>query len=279
MLMALKKLRSKNKRFTQYVVYSMVYTNIPKEGNKLNELMTIQNVRGYIKNGTAYLSLEDVARGLGFTEVAGSGNTVVKWSRVRGYLTDLNFIDTSGDGSQEVGKELFIPENIFYRLAMKAKNETAEKFQAKVADEILPSIRKHGMYVVDDLINDPDLAIKAFMALKEEREQKKLLEAKIEQDKPKVEFFDQVANSKDAIEIGQAAKVLNVGIGRNRLFEILRDKGILMANNIPYQKYIDAGYFRTIEQKFVKPDGITCINIKTLVYQKGLAYIRKLVTA
>ena len=98
--------------------------------------------------------------------------------------------------------------------------------------------------------------------------------------KPKEEFFDAVAESKDAIEIGKVAKVLNYpGIGRNKLFDILRKKKILMQNNIPYQKYIDCGYFRTIEQKYATPDGEIKISIKTLVYQKGVDYIRKLLGA
>ena len=93
---------------------------------------------------------------------------------------------------------------------------------------------------------------------------------------PKAEFFDAVTDSTDAIDIGSAAKVLNMGIGRNKLFLYLRRKGVLMGNNQPYQEYIDRGYFRVIEQKYTKPDGSTHINIKTVVYQKGLDYIRKL---
>jgi len=99
----------------------------------------------------------------------------------------------------------------------------------------------------------------------------------IETMKPKAEFFDAVADSKDAIDIGSTAKVLNMGIGRNRLFELLRNEGVLMHNNQPYQSFIDRGYFRTIEQKYTKPDGSTHIYIKTLVYQRGLDYIRKIV--
>lgn len=95
---------------------------------------------------------------------------------------------------------------------------------------------------------------------------------------PKAEFFDAVAESKDAIDLGSAAKVLNMGMGRNGLFDFMRENAILMPNNQPYQKYIDQGYFRTIEQKYTKPDGTTCINIKTLVYQKGLDFIRKQLT-
>ena len=97
--------------------------------------------------------------------------------------------------------------------------------------------------------------------------------------KPKSDFYDAVTGSADTIEIGEAAKVLAIkGLGRNNLFELLRQKGVLMQNNQPYQKYIDCGYFRTIESSFTKPDGTTHINIKTVVYQKGLDFIRKVVS-
>ena len=96
---------------------------------------------------------------------------------------------------------------------------------------------------------------------------------------PKADFFDQVTNSKDAIEMKEAAKVLNMpGIGRNNLFQILRDKKILMENNTPFQTFIDRGYFRVIESKWVTPEGETKINLKTVVYQKGLDFIRRTVT-
>lgn len=97
--------------------------------------------------------------------------------------------------------------------------------------------------------------------------------------KPKVDFFEAVTGSKDTIDIGTVAKVLNKKIGRNKLFEILRDKNILMASNMPYQKFIDCGYFRVIETKYNKPDGSTHIGFKTLVYQKGVNYINKLIGA
>ena len=78
--------------------------------------------------------------------------------------------------------------------------------------------------------------------------------------------------------MAEVAKVLKIkGYGRNNLFEFLRNKKILQRNNQPYQKYIDLGYFRVVETKFNKPNGDIGINIKTLVYQKGLEYIRKLV--
>lgn len=95
--------------------------------------------------------------------------------------------------------------------------------------------------------------------------------------KPKADFFDAVADSKSAIEMSQAAKVLGFGKGLNTLFKILREEGILRHNNEPKQEYIDRGYFRVVEQKFTKPNGEIEINIKTLVYQRGLDYIRKVI--
>ena len=95
---------------------------------------------------------------------------------------------------------------------------------------------------------------------------------------PAANFAYQLCSSKDTIEIGECAKVLNKNIGRNRLFEFLRNSNILQPNNIPYQKYIDAGYFRVIESKYVTPNGETKISLKTVVFQKGVAYINKLLS-
>lgn len=103
----------------------------------------ISGVSCYEQDGTAYLKLEDVARGLGFTQTK-NGLEYIRWETIDKYLRDLGF-------SQQVGKDSYIPENIFYRLAMKAKNETAEKFQALVADEIIPAIRKNGSYTMPKL--------------------------------------------------------------------------------------------------------------------------------
>lgn len=95
---------------------------------------------------------------------------------------------------------------------------------------------------------------------------------------PAAKFAYQLYSSKDTIEIGECAKVLNKNIGRNRLFEFLRNSNVLQSNNIPYQKYIDAGYFRVIESKYVTSNGETKISLKTVVFQKGVAYINKLIS-
>ena len=146
-----------------------------ERGESLNELqiLNVDGIECYEKDGTAYLKLETVARGLGFTFIAKSGNEVVRWNTVYGYLKDLGVATSCNGASYQDDCPDFIPENIFYRLAMKAKNEAAEKFQAKVADEIIPSIRKHGIYATDNVINqildNPDFGIELLTKLKEER--------------------------------------------------------------------------------------------------------------
>jgi phage antirepressor YoqD-like protein len=112
--------------------------------------------------------------------------------------------------------------------------------------------------------------------LREELEsENRELKATVQGLTPKAEFFDAVAGSKDAVEVGIVAKVLNLPFGRTTLFATLRKMKVLQYNNIPYQEYIDRGYFRVIEQKYTMPNGDTRVNFKTLVYQKGLDFIRK----
>lgn len=106
----------------------------------MHDVSIIGGVECYEQGGVAYLKLETVAKGLGFTQEK-NGVEYIRWETVNGFLASLGF-------PNKLGKDDFIPENIFYRLAMKAKNEAAEAFQAKVADEIIPSIRKTGSYSV-----------------------------------------------------------------------------------------------------------------------------------
>lgn len=103
--------------------------------------------------------------------------------------------------------------------------------------------------------------------------QQKLIEVQA----PKAEFYDEVVDSKDVIDMQSVAKTLNMGMGRNKLFEFLRNNKVLMQNNQPYQYYIDLGWFRVIESKYTKPSGDICINLKTVVFQKGVDGIRKLI--
>lgn len=179
----------------------------------MNEVMNINGIECYEQNGTAYLKLETVAKGLGFTD-SKDGTEYVRWARVDKYLAELNFA-TSGERPQ------FIPENIFYRLAMKAKNETAEKFQALVADEIIPSIRKHGAYMtpetLEQAILNPDMMIRLCTALKDEQEKNKALQAvnstlTVDNQimKPKADYFDELVDRNLLTSFRETAKQLQV---------------------------------------------------------------------
>lgn len=94
---------------------------------------------------------------------------------------------------------------------------------------------------------------------------------------PKAAFFDQVADTKDALDMRSASATLNIeGLGRNNLYEFLRSEKVLDSRNLPYRKFQDAGWFRVIETSYVDTYGEVHINLKTLVYQRGLDAIRRM---
>lgn len=189
-----------------------------------------------------------------------------------GFSSGKEFFPKLGETSQIGGRP-----PLDYDLTIRCAKEICMIQRTDIGKEI-----RNYFLDLEDAWNSPEQVMARALKMadktidKLKKENSMLLEDN-ERMKPKEEFFDAVAGSKDAIEIGKVAKVLNYkGIGRNKLFEILRDRGILMKDNIPYQKYIDNGCFRTIEQKFHTPNGEIRINIKTLVYQKGVDYIRKI---
>lgn len=125
------------------------------------QVINVSGIDGYEKDGIVYLKLETVARGLGFVDTR-DGVEYVRWARVDKYLAELNFA-TCGERPE------YIPENVFYRLAMKAKNEAAEAFQAKIADEVIPSIRKTGGYQAKPMTAAQMFAMQAQVNLEQEQ--------------------------------------------------------------------------------------------------------------
>ena len=189
---------------------------------------------------------------------------------------------TKRDTLTKGGKQnlLYINESNLYKTIFQSRKESAERFTDWVTSEVLPSIRKHGMYAVDELIANPDLAIQAFTALKEEREKNRLLTAENERMKPKEIFADAIAASDDVILIGELAKLIRqngVEIGQNRLFEWLRRNGYLISRNgfdynMPTQRSMEHGWFRIKERTIANPDGSTRITKTVLVTGKGQQY-------
>lgn len=172
-----------------------------------------------------------------------------------------------------------INESGLYTAIIGSKLPSAKKFKRWVTSEVLPSIRKHGAYMTEQTIEkaltSPDFLIQLATQLKEEQNARRLAEQKIEEQKPLVEFATKVSDSSNLIDMGEMAKLLkdeHINIGRNRLFDWLRNNRILMPNNVPYQRYIDGGYFKVKESVYETPYG-TKTQITTKVSGKGQIYI------
>ncbi len=235
-------------------------------------------IRTLEENGKALFCASDIAKALGY---ARPGDAISAHCRYT--------VKRSIPHPQSPNKQIemsFIPEGDVYRLITHSKLPGAERFERWVFDEVLPSIRKHGLYATDELLNNPDFAIAAFTALKEEREKNAALttavgklEAKVEQDKPKVIFAQAVETAKTSILIGDLAKLLRqngVETGPKRLFEQLRQEGYLMKNgssyNMPTQRSMELGLFEVKESIINNPDGSIRINKTTKVTGKGQTY-------
>ena len=185
--------------------------------------------------------------------------------------------DTLG-GKQDL---IIINESGLYSLILSSKMPNAKKFKRWVTSEVLPAIRKHGLYATDDLIANPDLAIVAFTALKEEREKNKELMAavaigqqQIAEMKPKATYYDVVLKCRDAVNISVIAK--DYGWSAMRMNEYLHEKGIQYKQGtiwLLYQKYAPNGYTKTNTHIYEDSKGIQHTKVHTKWTQKGRLFI------
>ena len=201
-------------------------------------------------------------------------NKFARWAKSKITENDfaIEFQDWAGLDINVQGNEVkdyAISLDFAKRLSMMAKTSKGEE----VRNYFIECEKK-----IQELQAPKELSRKEILLLALESEERAIAaETKILELQPKAEFYDAVTDSKDAIDMSNVAKVLNLGFGRNVLFQKLRELGILMSNNTPYQNQIENGNFRIIETKFNLPNGDTKIYLKTLVMQKGLNYIlRKL---
>lgn len=228
----------------------------------MNELTIFNNeefgeVRAFELDGQPYFVANDVARVLGYVETA---------KAVRTHCKGVSEMDIPSNGGIQNMK--VIPEGDVYRLIIRSKLPEAERFETWLFDEVIPQIRKTGGYHL------PQTFSEALQLAADQAKQIEQLEAKNKELEPKGIFYDAVTQSNQTTDMADVAKILDMGIGRNKLFAILREKKILQPDNKPYQKYIDQGYFKLAEEKFDKPDGVG-IYYKTVVKQKGIEFIRR----
>ena len=233
----------------------------------MNDIKVFENdafgsVRTIDREGDVWFVGKDVAEILGYTNPS---------KALADHVDEEDKLNNESLSSLGQRGGWLINESGLYSLVLSSKLPTAKQFKRWITKEVIPSIRKTGGYFAT-----PKTYVEALRALADAEEEKERLALENEEMKPKAEFYDDVTGSSDTIEIGEVAKVLNCGIGRNKLFDFLRKEKVLMKNNIPKQHFVDEGYFRVIETKYTKPNGDVSINLKTVVYQKGVDYIRKL---
>ena len=249
-----------------------------------NEIQLFHNddfgdVRTVIINGEPWFVAKDVA-------------TILKYTNPLKAIRDHVFEEDKGvnelftpGGKQRI---TVINESGVYSLILSSKLQSARAFKHWVTSEILPTIRKTGRYGGDDatfLINKffPVATEQQRVFLHTAFTQIETLSAQIEEDRPKVEFADQVASTDALITIGTMAKVASdkgIAMGQNRLFQFLRDMHILIDSedkrkNLPYQEYLDRGYFKVREKAFHKRNGTYEPYFQTMVTGKGQLYIVK----
>ena len=185
------------------------------------------------------------------------------------------------DGNQDK-ESIIINESGLYSLILSSKLPNAKKFKRWVTSDVLPAIRKTGSYSIHNkpdsyTIEDPAARARRWA---EEYEEKKALEAKIEEQKPLVEYAEHIQASKDVIDMKSMAKLASkngIKIGRNKLFAFLRKRGILDKDNIPYASYMDREWFEVVESTYTFSNGEEKITKTTLVKPKGqLGIVRQL---
>ena len=242
-----------------------------------NEIKIFENeefgkVRTVIKDGEPWLVGKDVAE-------------ILEYSNTRDAISrhidseDKTTVVISDSGSSYKSKTTIINESGFYSLVLSSKMPKAKEFRRWVTSNVLPTIRRTGGYVANE-----DMFIENYLPFLEEPYQGLFrlqmmainqLNERIRHDQPLLEFANQVSNSENLIDMNAMAKLAieeNIPIGRNRLFRWLRENEILMSDNLPYQKYIDRGYFAVKESVF-ETGSMTKTYQQTFVTGKGQQFI------
>lgn len=259
----------------------MNYKYNPKGEINMSELKIFENeefgsIRTIADGETTLFCANDVAKALGYSKPNNAVNEHCRSALKQGIPHPQ-----SPDKQIEM---LFIPEGDIYRLVIRSKLPTAEKFESWIFDEVIPSIRKNGGYIAgQETLSDDELIARALIVAQNKIEERdKIIAAQqeqIEADKPKAIFADAVSASKTSILVGELSKILKqngIDIGQNRLFEWMRNNGYLIksgsSRNLPTQKSMDRKLFEIKERTVNSPDGCIKITKTPLVTGKGQVY-------
>jgi len=220
-----------------------------------------KQVRTVTKDGEPWFAAKDIC------DILELGNSRMALERLDNDEKGVSLIDTPG-GTQSMQ---VVNEPGLYVLILGSRKKEAKAFKRWITHEVIPSIRKHGAYMtpqkIEEVLLNPDTIIQLATELKKERERRLALE-------PKAEAYDTFMDASNLQPMNDVAKCL--GIGRNKLFALLREKKIIRSNNTPYQEYIDRGYFE-VKEKPIKMGDTSFNYAQTFVTAKGVDYISKLI--
>lgn len=227
-------------------------------------------IRTVAVNGEPFVMLKDVCT------VLEIGNPSQAKTRLK---KDGVIINEVIDSLGRTQKADFINESNLYKLIFQSRKPQAERFSEWVTSDVLPTIRKHGMYATEELLDNPDLLIQVATQLKEEKQRNKLLQEQNEAMEPKAIFAEAVASSSQSILIRELAKLIKqngVDIGEKRLFAHLREGGYLIKQgadkNLPTQKSMNLGLMEIKETVINNPDGTVRLSRTTKITGKGQTY-------
>lgn len=239
----------------------------------MNEIFDFhgQKVRAVTIDNEPYFVGKDIADILGYQRADNA---------IRNHVDEEDKLTHRFSASGQNRNMTIINESGLYSLILSSKLPQAKEFKRWVTSEVLPTIRKNGMYATDELLDNPDFAIATLQKLKEEREAKKQLEAQIEADRPKVIFSDAVSASHTSILVGEFAKIMRqngADMGQNRMFAWLRENGYLISRkgsdrNMPTQKSMELGLFEIKETTINHSDGHISISKTPKITGKGQLY-------
>lgn len=234
----------------------------------MNELKIFKNeefgeVRTTEINGKTYFVANDVAKALGYSNPSKATNDHCKKAEMVW-------------GNDSLGRKTafkVIPEGDIYRLVIKSQLPSADKFERWIFDEVLPSIRQNGGYIMNQNELTPEQIVANALVVAQNILAQK--DKQIAEMKPLVDFAEKVTNSADTIDMAEMAKLAHdegIDIGRNRLIKWLKENKILMNENTPYQRYIESGYFKVVEVTKNTVFG-TQIHPKTVITGKGQVWL------
>lgn len=221
-------------------------------------------VRTFLENDVPYFVANDVAKTLGYKNPSKATNDHCKKA-----------IETWGNDSLGRRQKFkIIPESDVYRLIIKSNLPSAEKFEAWVMEEVLPQIRKHGMYATDELLNNPDLLIEVATKLKEEKTLRLIAEQRVNELQPKADYYDRILNNKGLVTVSTIAK--NYGMSAVSFNKLLHELGIQFNQSgtwLLYSKFQDKGYTHIEPFDYEDKNGNPQVKTRMKWTQKGHIFL------